>query len=178
MAQRSLRFGIGAADGPRAATWKLWTETARGNSDVYLACRSLGGFLKASLHQSGTWHVAYSKQAFEESVQGVAPYPKDRFIEKWPKPAEIGPGVTLAFRIVTPFSAVTEADRGLDNSGVMWLPNAPEGKATEIRHPLCQSHQFGCGLAGTPLDGHFTYRLRTPQQRCYGLGRPLGCGHT
>jgi hypothetical protein len=132
MAQRVLRFGIGAADGARAATWRLWTETARGESDFYLACRSLGGHLKASLHQSGAWHVAYSKQIFEEKVQGIAPHWQDRFIQKWPRPAEMAPGVTLAFRIVTPFSALTESSRVRDDPAVIWLPNAPEGKATEI----------------------------------------------
>lgn len=132
MAQRSIRFGIGAANGSRAATWKLWTETGSGKSEVYLACRPLGGFLKASLHQSGMWHLAYTKQAFEEKVQGVASHPRDRFIDKWPRPREIDSGVTLAFRIVTPFSAVTATDGRPDNSRVIWLPNAPEAKATEI----------------------------------------------
>ena len=132
MAQRSLRFGIRDGARRRAATWKLWTETANGKSDVYLACRSLGGSLKASLHQSGNWHIAYSQRTFKEKVQGAIPKFTDRFVEKWPRPSDISPGVTLAFRIVTPWSAVTNVTEGSNTTGVIWIPNAPESKATEI----------------------------------------------
>lgn len=131
MAQRALRFGIRDRD-KRAATWKLWTETARGNSDVYLACRALGGSLKASLHQSGNWHIAYSREAFEQLVIGSVPNATNRFIDKWPRPSEIATGVTLAFRIVTPWSAVTSMIDNSDDSAITWLPNAPRQKATEV----------------------------------------------
>ena len=132
MTQRSLRFGIHDSAGRRAATWKLWTEVGGGRSEVYLACRSLGGFLKTSLHESGEWHIAYSQRAFEEHVKGTSPTHKDRYIEKWPRPPEILSGFTLAFRIVTPWSAVTKAIEGSKVKGVIWLSNAPETKATEI----------------------------------------------
>jgi hypothetical protein len=132
MSQRALRFGIHDGAGCRAATWKLWTEASGGKSDVYLACRSLGGVLKASLHESGNWHIAYSQQAFKENVEGVIPKFTGRFIEKWPRPSEIAPGVTLAFRIVTPWSAVKNPIVGSDTTDVTWLPNAPERRATEV----------------------------------------------
>jgi len=132
MAKRVLRFGIHDDAGHRAATWKLWTEASGGKSDVYLACRSLGGVLKASLHESGNWHIAFSQQTFEASVEGVIPKCTDRFMDKWPRPSEIAPGVTLAFRIVTPWTGVTNAIEGASTTGVIWLPNAPEPKATEI----------------------------------------------
>lgn len=132
MAQRALRFGIQDGAGHRAATWKLWTEATDGKSDVYLACRSLGGVLKASLHESGKWHSAYSQRTFEENVKGAIPKFTDRFMEKWPRPSEVAPGITLAFRIVTPWSAVTNAIEASNVKGVIWLPNAPEPKATEI----------------------------------------------
>src|SRR5437879_3904528 len=102
MAQRVVRFGISDGAGHRAATWKLWTETSGNKSDIYLACRALG-MLKASLHESGAWHIAYSKDSYEKDVKGTGPA-KDRFVEKWPRPSVIAPGLTLAFRIVTPWS--------------------------------------------------------------------------
>lgn len=148
MSQRSLRFGIADGGTRRAATWKLWTETAHGNSDVYLACRALGGSLKASLHQSGSWHIAYSPRTFEQDVRAAIPGIVDRFIEKWPRPAEIAPGVTLAFRIVTPASAVISPIE--DFGRVIWLPNAPSGKATEIDILLVK--------AGTPVSDWPTKR--------------------
>ena len=132
MTERSLRFGIHDSAGRRAATWKLWTDAGKGRSEVYLANRSLGGFLKTSLHESGEWHTAYWQSVFEEHVKGTSPTHKDRYIEKWPRPPEISPGFTLAFRIVTPWSAVTNAIEGSNLKEIIWLPNAPESKATEI----------------------------------------------
>lgn len=88
MPQRALQFGNHDGAEHRATTWKLWTETADGKSDVYLTNLSLGATLKASLHQSGKWHIAYSKSTFENKVKGAIANFKDRFIEKWPRPTE------------------------------------------------------------------------------------------
>lgn len=129
MSDQGIRFGISDGSGNRAATWKLWTPTNK--SDVYLACRELRGTLKASLHQSGNWHVAYTQTAFEEHVHEAVPTQQNRFMERWSRPKSIAPGVTLAFRIVTPHSAVTSP---ISNSerGITWLPNCPPPCATEI----------------------------------------------
>ncbi len=132
MAKKSLRFGIQDNEGRRAATWKLWTETGGGNSEIYLACRPLGGMLKTSLHQSGNWHIAYSRHAYENDVKGAVLKQKDRFIEKWPRPPEIVPGITLAYRVITPWSAVTHSKESDKHNKVNWVSNAPEGHATEI----------------------------------------------
>jgi len=129
MSTKAIRFGIWDGKDRRAATWKLWTES--GHSDVYLACRELGGELKASLHQSGYWHIAYSQQGFKRHVEGAIPSQKSRFTDKWPRPKAIAEGVTLAFRIVTPYSSVTSMIRQRDY-GIVWIPNAPSAKATEI----------------------------------------------
>lgn len=128
MAECSIRFGITDGEGHRASTWKLWTKT--GVSDVYLACRALGGKLKASLHESGSWHIAYTQKTFKEKVEGAAKQ-SDRFIEKWPRPKPIAKGVTLAYRIVTPWSSVTSSI-GEMKGNIIWIPNAPKPKATEI----------------------------------------------
>lgn len=132
MPQRSLRFGIHDGAGNRASTWKIWTEVGGGNSEIYLTNRSLGGTLKASLHQSGNWHIAYSQKTFEEQVKGAIPKFKDRFVEKWPRPQEIARGITLAFRIVTPYSAVINSKNTGKYGKVKWIDNAPEPRATEI----------------------------------------------
>jgi hypothetical protein len=132
MAKRELRFGIHDSEENGASTWKLWTETAGGKSDIYLACRSLGGKLKTSLHESGKWHIAFSKSEFENNVKDFIPSLNDRFIVKWPRPKEIQGGITLAYRIVTPYSAVTSKISTTDLQKVTWIPNAPNQKATEI----------------------------------------------
>jgi hypothetical protein len=132
MPEIALRFGVSNGGGLRGATWKLWTVTTGGKFDVYLACRALGSTLKASLHQSGQWHIAYSEETFENQVKGAIPQQDRRFIETWLRPAEIAPGLTLAYLIVTPSAAVTTPiDQSFDKK-ITWIPNPAEGMATEI----------------------------------------------
>jgi len=131
MVECSIRFGITDGEGHGASTWKLWTHRGKGKSDIYLTCRALGGALKASLHQSGSWHLAYTQRTFEEKVEAAVAKQRDRFIERWPRPKSIAEGVTLAFRIVTPWSSVISSI-GETKSNIIWIPNAPKPKATEI----------------------------------------------
>jgi hypothetical protein len=120
-------YSIRNSDGKlRAATWKLWTPSKK--SDVYLACRALGGELKSSLHESGQWHVSYTQKFFQDKLTGRR---QNRFVQAWPRPTPIIAGVTLAYRIVTPYSAVTSQITAADKN-VMWLPNCPSNRATEI----------------------------------------------
>lgn len=126
--QRVIRFGI--SDGKlRAATWKLWSPSKK--SDVYLACRALRGELKSSLHESGQWHVSYTQEFFENKLAGSSGRTQNRFVQAWSRPVPIIAGVTLAYRIVTPYSAVTSKITSEDKS-VTWLPNCPPRHATEI----------------------------------------------
>ncbi|MGZ4881877.1 MAG: hypothetical protein ACXV7G_12605, partial [Halobacteriota archaeon] len=82
--------------------------------------------------ESGQWHTAYSKSTFEEDVKGAIPTFKDRYLEKWSRPSDFALGHTLAFRIVTPWSAVSTPVQEKRYKGVTWLPSAPESMATEI----------------------------------------------
>jgi len=132
MKEQALRFGIHDGAGHRAATWKLWTKTGTGKSDVYLTCREHYGIIHVSLHESGQWHTAFSPPTFEKDVKGAIPKFKDRFIEKWNRPPEIAPGVTLALRIATPWWSMSQSVKEGRFKGVTWLPSAPELMATEI----------------------------------------------
>ncbi len=71
------------------------------------------------------------KKTFEEKVEGLVDKQRDRFIEKWLRPKVIAEGVTLAYRIVTPCSSVTSAIVETKRD-IVWIPNAPKPKATEI----------------------------------------------
>jgi hypothetical protein len=129
MADRLIRFGVG--DGSkRAATWKCWNT--KGTNDVYVACRELGGALKTSLHESGSWHVAFSWDYLEKNADFPSTEWPTRYIEKWPKPPDIATGVTLAYRIVTPAASVTTAVVPDQTTGVLWIAPAADGFAVEI----------------------------------------------
>lgn len=128
MPEQALRFGVFDGAGLRAATWKCWSPA--GKEDVYLSCREMRGALKASLHESGTWHFGYDSKFFDESVRPDDKNEKGRFIDKWHVPTPIAPGVLLAFRIVTPWTAVCTPQKELP--GVFPAPKPAEGKAIEF----------------------------------------------
>jgi hypothetical protein len=120
-----LRFGITNNNGLRAATWTITNPKSK--SDIYISCRELRGTIKASLHQSGSWHIGYSKDAVEKYLATD----QNKYMEIWSRPNPIALGFTLAFRIVTPYSAVT--CRLIESSkDIKWIPNCNEGFATEI----------------------------------------------
>ncbi len=131
MAKLELRFGV--RDGDRcASTWKVWTETAARQTEVYLVCRALNGELKASMHENGGWHVAHSKKYFENEAKGVIPWVTDRFTDRWTRPEMIAPGATFAFQIVTPWWSVTSPVKPADEKKVIPIPTAPQGSVTLI----------------------------------------------
>lgn len=127
MPAREIRFAVCSPDGLRAATWKCWSPPRK--CDVYLACRELRGALKTSLHESGNWHVAYLKDFFDNQV-GTAQSKQGRFIERWDRPTPIAPGVTLAYRVVTPWSSCNT--RGTLPGSVHVVPRPAEGQAIEF----------------------------------------------
>lgn len=132
MAKRSIRFGITNGSGRRAATWKCWTRTGVGKSDVYLACREFGSALHVSLHQTGKWHVTFSEQFFGENLDTFLDKPDGRFIRQWLRPPQIAPGVTLAVRIVTPHSAVNIPFDVSSYKRITWIPVPPDNRAVAI----------------------------------------------
>lgn len=160
MPQKSVRFGVGSSESLHGATWKLWTETSGGHSEIYLACRALGGELKVSLHQSGKWHVAFDANTFEDKVEGSVPSLTSRFVEKWPQPPEIAEGVTLAFRIVTPETAVSSNSKVKNPNKVIWVAPPSKAKAIEIYILITAPHAKipdwpGKDSVGTELIGSF-----------------------
>ncbi|MCC6290823.1 hypothetical protein IT398_02055 [Candidatus Nomurabacteria bacterium] len=131
--KKSLRFGIVDDSGLRAATWNLRYQVSNktGLPEVYLLCRELRGDIHASMHPSGKWHVAYPEEVFARNIKDISPEGTDRFIQKWIRPKEIKPGITLAFRIITPFSAV-KTKIAEDEKEFFRIAKAPNGKATNI----------------------------------------------
>jgi len=148
MPEQSIRFGIINNSDERSATWKCIIPKGVNKNDVYIMQRHLGGAIKTSLHESGNWHVAHIHNYFQEHMRIEDINEKGRFIEKWNRPIEIAPGITLALRIITPWSAVkTKFDK--DNfKKAIWIPNAPKDRATEIYLLLTRPHINNDGWPG------------------------------
>ena len=93
MASRSaVRFAVGYREGARSTIWRLWTDKY---SNVYIAARALGDELKISLHKE-TWRHEFTEQRLSRSFSFVSPG-EDRAADKWKRPPEFAPGVTMAF---------------------------------------------------------------------------------
>lgn len=151
MPERSIRFGVRGIDGRQAATWKCWNSGSR-NADVYLACRVLKGELKASLHQSGRWHVAFSPDFYESGFNDPATRPASRFAQSWPRPPDIAQGITLAFRIVVPWFSATVVDEAVAPD-VFWATSAPTGQAVEFDVLICRPETVTAGWPGKNTMG-------------------------
>src|SRR4051812_1463063 len=114
MAWKSLRFGVVGPENRRSSSYKIFTESGKGKSDVYISNRRLGGQLKISLHQSGRWHAAYTKDFFEENFEAKETVTGDRFVQKWECPQENVSGAIVAFAVIIPFSSANIADPNLE----------------------------------------------------------------
>ena len=159
MSDKELRFGIhNERNGLSAATWKLWTPKSK--HDIYLTCRQLGGDIKLSFHESGSWHFGFSKEGFDKLFDTEKSLGKSRHMDIWEKPIPILDGVTLALRIVTPFSAVTTPIQTIDKR-IVHIPNCSEGFATEIDILITSSTEDldswpGKNKMGTKLVGSYS----------------------
>lgn len=131
MGDHVLRFAVGDPAGTRAATWRVWSPAGRGKNDIYIACRSLGRVLKTSLHESGSWHVGFLRSYIKNNFDAADPKQTNPYLQRWPRPPEIGPGVTLAYRIVVLPAAVNRICQP-ESAHITWLPPPPMGSATEI----------------------------------------------
>lgn len=126
-----LRFAVGSLDGPRSMIWRLWTGMPK-RSDVYLAPRGAAASLKASLHQSGLWQVSFTTQ-FVENPKGGVWWEGSRHIDRWTRPADISPGVILAFRIVIPTSELRVMPVEIkENKCISWFTPPPIEKVAEF----------------------------------------------
>ncbi len=103
--EQNIRFCIAnIGTEKRAASWKIWSPPKK--DDIYLAGRELKGAVKISLHETGTWHLAYDAEFYDQKVPDNANTDKGRFIHTWHPPVDVEAGTLLALRIVTPWTAV------------------------------------------------------------------------
>ena len=71
---------------------------ARNADDIYIGARQPLGDVKISLHKSGIWRLAHTKEAAERLNLGVA----DRLLRRWNPPAPVALGWTHSATIEIP----------------------------------------------------------------------------
>jgi hypothetical protein len=79
----TLRIGIGTPGEPYVSPWRIWAV----QSEVYVATRQMAGLQKLSLHSSGVWTAAFTKESGVE-----IPELENRRSHRWERPPEFAPG--------------------------------------------------------------------------------------
>lgn len=131
MPETSIRFGIRNNANKRSSIWKCWTNSGKGKNDVYVANRAIGKAMKVSLHESGSWHIAFDSHFLNNEIEGES-LRSNRFVDKWPRPREISKGCTLALRIVISEDVITIPITDRDPLSTIWIASPPPDKAIEI----------------------------------------------
>lgn len=130
MSDHSIRFGVGDPLGRRSSEWLVaWKSKT---SDVYIATRTLGGTLKASIHQSGRCHVRAPDPGAWRS-----PGDPPRYLEEWNIDTQAN--FAFPFAVVLPESDLRAGEwKKHRDKGTIWLKVQKE-KSKEVAVFLVRS---------------------------------------
>jgi len=157
-----IRFGVRSSEGFCSGVFRLWANPKA--SDVYLAAHSVTGDFKVSLHSSGKWQIGFTAAHVQSRSSATRARPpkasEERIIDRWPRPAEMAPGLTKAFAVLVASAAVTlpPADPESDLADVNWYPKPETKRLVEFRVFLSTpavtvSDWPGRGASATTLIG-------------------------
>lgn len=126
------RFAVGKPEGPRSNIWVLFT--GKKENDIYISMRNFADLIKLSLHKSGSWQWAITKE-YASGPSPVLPASGDRMLDKWECPPEFAPGWVKAFQVFVPSSEVImsqnpEANSAPSKKKIHWVPRAADGFGT------------------------------------------------
>jgi hypothetical protein len=110
----SLRFAAGDPNGMRSSTWSV--VGGKRERDVYIGARQAMGSHKLSLHRSGKWRLAETRQRDDGT---------DRVLMRYAPPPEVALGWRLAARILIPTTSLrTPYDEKptRDRRPISWWP--------------------------------------------------------
>jgi hypothetical protein len=109
-----VRLGLEREGKPFSSIWRFWSN----KDDVYVAARNVAGRYKLSLHASGQWITAFTKES------GLVNEKDQRRITEGARPQPIGSGWTEA-----PFISIPRIDEKHDlpapgelDAKASWLP--------------------------------------------------------
>jgi hypothetical protein len=126
-----LRLAVGSLN-RRSSIWRAYAT----RNDVYITAMGLNQSQKLSLHESGTWRMAYLDEGVAERLgaTGKPEFNHDpRVIDRWEAP-EGAAGWMHAFTVWVPHGHLTPLPDEVDNlkKSIIWLPEPGEGEAVGI----------------------------------------------
>lgn len=121
----ALRFAVGDPGGLRSASWKV--QGSKTSRDLYVGSRSEMNELKLSLHKSGVWRLAYTKEWWEkEGLTG------NRLLAGFEPPPFMAGNWRRAVSVVIPTANLKDASlRPAEpaNAKISWWAPAAVGSA-------------------------------------------------
>lgn len=100
---KSRRIQLIDGSGRCSTVWAIFS--AKRTADIYVCPRIMGGAVKVSLHQSGSWQVGFTKESSAKLNAG-----RTRHWDIWKGGAEIGPGTVRAWYLLIPDQELRAAD--------------------------------------------------------------------
>ena len=141
------RLVIGEPD-RQSGIWRIWAN--KPTSDVYIGIRSILGYQKWSLHESGIWRFAWVSEARANEFTGST----DRLMDRWQQPPELGAGWTKGFSIRVRHQDLVDTPGEVAPAGTVRLPAPPEGHARCVHVVVARPDQGLVTLQGLlPVDG-------------------------
>ena len=125
MAQPSARFAAGSALALFSGVWRVIVN----KNDIYMgASKGAMSSFKVSLHKSGVWALAATKESGATFEKG------NRRAKRWLRPAEHAPGVTRGPSIFVPHTSLGARPVPPDETlkGVTWLRGPGLGETAEF----------------------------------------------
>ena len=127
----AIRFAVGAKDGPRSGVWRAWSNL--GQSDIYIAIRTIAGLNKVSLHPTGWCSASMTSQEARSNPAALQSQGGTRHLDKWQRPLLTGNLLSIPLRLRFPAS---ELRPGIDtpsrNTKISWLPSPHGGHAIDV----------------------------------------------
>jgi hypothetical protein len=153
--------------------YKLWAIDGAvrpdGPSDVYLADRESGRFLKTSLHESGNWRTAVTEEAVASGKIRL-PDGTDRKVTAWERPAMLEKGLTVAYWIATPSSELRTSAVKPPSKHVHWVKDPGPGKVVQFAVVLASNTSNNIVISDPgPQDEHLLDQIRLRNGEIVGV---------
>jgi hypothetical protein len=127
----TFRFGIGDPSGLQSGVWRVWADS--GESDVYVAIRTIAGIKKISLHATGACNASLTSQAVKNDPTIAERLGGSRHLDQWNRPMHTGSLLSIPLRIRFLESELrTRIGSEEPKKKVVWLPAPPSNHALDV----------------------------------------------
>jgi hypothetical protein len=129
--ERAVRFAVGRVNGLRSEVWKCWTPGG-GNSDIYLAPRTIGGQFKLSAHDAEVVNLGFTREFKDHLIAEGRWFGGSRLTHRHPFPEPTVHGARLLHSVLVPAGAATvQVPAGESQEDICWLPSPSQGLVSQ-----------------------------------------------